>query len=130
MKFILNDAKVRATCVEHILNIDIAAKPIMTVEIKKFSKKRSLAQNSYYWSTVLGTISDYTGYPTTSLHDTFRENLLPTEILDVNGFKFKKLTSTTDLDTKQMMTYCEQICQFAAETIGVAVPLPNQSDFE
>jgi hypothetical protein len=34
--------------------------------------------------------------------------------------------STTDLTTTEMMEYIEKVCLFAAESLNVAIPQPNE----
>lgn len=127
MKFILNDAKVRADCIEHILNIDVSKKPIQTCTIANFKKDRSTAQNRYYWSVVLGMFSDATGYSVDELHETLKFQLLPTKIVTIGSVRKEVSTSTASLTTTQFEDYCEDIRRFAAETIGLVIPDPNQA---
>jgi hypothetical protein len=140
MKFVLNDSRVRAACVEHILNIDISKKPIMTVAVAKFSKKTTSPQRRYYFGVIIDTISDYTGYTKEGLHDTFKKQLLTIKEGQFGELEVERTLSTTELpsyhrdperpDIPSFFEYCEWICQFAAETIEIAIPFPNQKDFD
>jgi hypothetical protein len=143
MKFVLNDSKVRAACVEHILNVDVSKKPIMMVNIDKFSKLRTLAQNNYYWGVVLKTIVDEQGLDQAGdeeLHEAFGDTFLVIETKDLHGLTLKKKISTTKLpsfhrdplrpEVPSFFEYCEWICQYAAENMFIAIPFPNQKDFD
>lgn len=127
MRYVLNSNEAVRSCLEHITSVNVGQKPIMTVEIKPFRKDRSNQQNRYYHGVVLKMISDYTGYCADELHETFKSQLLPTKVVQIGSVRKEVSTSTTSLTTTQFEDYCEDIRRFAAETIGLVIPDPNQA---
>jgi hypothetical protein len=125
MKFILNDAKVRAACVEHILNVDVSKKPIFQVSIMPYKKSRSNPQNSYLWGVVYKTISNETGYTCDELHELFKSSFLPHKLITIGDKSVKITPSTTELTTIEFEEFLELVKRYAAETIGIFIPDPN-----
>ena len=126
MRYTLNCKEAKAFCLAHIEGIDLAARPVQTVEIKAFRKDRTSAQNKYYWKVVIGTIESYTGYSSSELHETFKRQLLPTKIITIGNINKEVASSTADLTTLEFEAYLEQIKQFAATNIGLFIPDANQ----
>jgi hypothetical protein len=58
MKITINSSEAKAQVLSLIGAIDLAARPIQTVEVQAFKKDRSSQQNRYYHGVVLKTISD------------------------------------------------------------------------
>ena len=77
-------------------------------------------QNEYYWGVVLETLSD-TGYSTEELHEIFKFKFLQDKIKHHSIIK-----STSQLDTKEMEEYLENIRRFASLELGISIPLPNE----
>jgi hypothetical protein len=126
MKFILNNPHAKQAAITHIQNLDLAARPIQTIEIKAFRKDRSGQQNKYYHGVVIKTISDYTGYHPSEVHALFKENLLPSKVVILGDKQVKITPSTTELSTLEMNAYIEQIAQFASESLGIFIPPPTE----
>lgn len=96
-------------------------KPIeLTVKVKRLT--RSLKQNNYYW-LLIGIIKEETGNDDQELHKYFRAKFLRETII---VFKKEELyvKSTTELDTKEFMEYCENIRVHMGE-FGIELPLPD-----
>ncbi len=90
------------------------------VEIKKRYKKRTKAQNRWYWE-VIKIIGNELGYEKNELHEAFKAKFLDIK-MDDRGLMFT--TSTTGLTTKQMNEYWEAIARWAAQQ-GIHIPNPN-----
>ena len=83
---------------------------------------RSTPQNRYYWSVVLGILSNYTGHSQNELHEYFKEEFLPhKQVLDKSI-----VMSSTKLKTDEFEKYLEDIRRFAAERLSCIIPLPNE----
>lgn len=126
MKITINSNEAKAQALGVIGAIDLAARPVKTVEIKAFRKDRTSAQNKYYWKVVIGTIESYTGYSSSELHETFKRQLLPTKIITIGNINKEVASSTADLTTSEFEAYLDQIKQFAASNIGLFIPDANQ----
>lgn len=129
MKFTLNQQSVKTACVEHILNIDLAEKPIMTVEILPFKKNRSSQQNRYYFGAVLPLLADNYGDSKNDFHEYLKRKFLMPTVVKVNGFTFEIMPSTAKLSTNDFNEFVEQVCRFASEEMGIFVPPPNYQEF-
>jgi hypothetical protein len=100
--------------------------------IRKPKKGRSSNQNRYYFGVVLRLLSDHTGYSVDDLHETMKSMFNPLRL----EFNTKKGTeairaskSTTELTTVKMEEYLSQIREWASQSLGVFIPLPNEVDY-
>jgi hypothetical protein len=126
MRYTLNCQKAKTACVEHILNVDVSKKPIQTVDILPFKKSRTNRQNDYYWSTVIGTVVDYTGYTKEESHELFASAFLSHDTVQIGELKHKRVKSTTKLSTIEFNAYIEEIQQFCSENLGLYIPNANE----
>jgi hypothetical protein len=99
------------------------------VNIVRYRKKRSLPQNRLYWLW-LACISFETGNDKNDLHDEFRKRYLPIKETIVLEIRKKKLTSTTELNSKQFTQYLDKIQIFASAELGIKLPDPTDLYFE
>lgn len=93
------------------------------LHIKKKSKLRSTQQNNYLWS-LYTILAQSFGWDVEEMHDFLRARFLYT-IKEVGGDKYKVLSSTTKLTTKEFMEYIQKIQKFGAEH-GVFLPNPDE----
>ena len=102
------------------------------ITIEKARRKRSNPQNKYYWGVVVflitKTISDMGNLWTAEDTHLYLRNKFLLESVPVNdsGEFIDRAKSTTELATFEMETYLEQVRAWAAQTLGVVVPLPNE----
>lgn len=108
------------------------------ITIRKKKKHRSNEQNRYYWGVVVPHILDafielgndlQEGNPEhlQLIHDFLKRRCLPArQVCDAHGVEVELTPSTTDLSTTEMMEYIERVCLFAAESLNVAIPQPNE----
>ena len=108
------------------------------ITIRKKKKHRSSEQNRYYWGVVVPHILDafielgndlQEGNPEhlQLIHDFLKRRCLPArQVCDAHGVEVELTPSTTDLSTTEMMEYIERVCLFAAESLNVAIPQPNE----
>jgi hypothetical protein len=97
--------------------------------IKKYRKKRTIPQNSYYWGIVLDLISEASGYTTEELHELFKRLYLKKEIV-IGGKVYEVSVSTKKLNTDQFEKYIEKIKRFAEIKLSLRIPNPNEIDYE
>ena len=88
-------------------------------------KLRSIHQNSYYWGVVVEILGNELGYPPYNMHDALRMQFLskPDEKTGL-----MKIASTTDLSTKQMEDYIEEIRRWASIELSIYIPEPNEDE--
>lgn len=104
------------------------------VTIQKKKRSRSSEQNRYYWGVVvemirmgikdLGDEAD-----AEQVHEFLKDRFLPSRerIDEITGELIYRLpASTTALSTIQFSEYVEKCCQFAAEYLGVSIPMPEK----
>lgn len=103
----------------------------LEIVIERKHATRSLSQNAWYWSGVIGSISDYTGYTPEETHEFCKAKFLPNKITlaDKQGEVIEEIvigTSTAKLNKIQFGEYIEAIRQWAAETLDLDIkdPLP------
>lgn len=104
---------------------------VLTVEIE--SKKRSCQQNNYYHGVVVALIQEALmnewGELLTKaeVHELLKQHCNWKEVVNEDtGESLKIAQSTADLSTGEFENYLERCRQFAAEYLGVSVPLPNE----
>lgn len=100
------------------------------IEVTRRRATRSQQQNSYYWSVVVQTLSDYTGFAPDELHDLLKAKFIPKKlaVCDGNGevcAEFVLGGSTRKMNTIQFGEYMDSIRQWAAETLNVVIPEPD-----
>lgn len=108
-----------------------AGKEIEAVFTRK-KKHRSDPQNRYYWGVVvemvrvgmkdIGDILDKD-----QVHELLRYRFLKRRTIDENTgeLMYEYAESTASLGTIEFSEYIEKCCQFAAEFLGVEIPLPE-----
>ncbi len=90
------------------------------LEFKKWYKKRTHAQNRWYWE-IIGILCEKLKYPNRKeLHENLKYTFLGG--LDDRGLFYTR--STTSLTTKEMKEYLDKIQDWALE-LGVVLPLPD-----
>ncbi len=107
----------------------------LVLSLKEQKRKRSLSQNAYLWAVVYGRIVEV-----------FREHGNNVDAEDVHAFckdqvgKLKQVFVTPDgevltgpgstakLGTMEFEEYLTKIRAWAAETLGLAIPLPNEGE--
>ena len=88
-------------------------------------KLRSIQQNRYYWSCVVGELSQLTGYVPEEMHDILKHKfnlhtaLLGNDLIEFGG-------STVLLNTKGFTDYIEQIRIWAATELNCHIPDPGE----
>jgi len=100
----------------------------VTIEVKKFKKKRSLPQMRYYFGVVIEELLEPMGYrkdEKEKVHQIMKYKFLRT--IDDNGNEYvPTLSEITKVDTVRMGEYLDQIKIFAAQDLGWYIPDPNE----
>lgn len=125
MFFILVDQKRRENCIAFIGALDIGTR--FSVEIKKYQKNRSRAQNRLYWS-YLNAIGDFNGDSAEDLHELFKAKFLGYFKKKVMGEEIMALKSTTDLSTVEFGMYLAKV-EAVAKNLGIVLPVPDDRNY-
>lgn len=103
----------------------------IVVTIARKHATRSLHQNAYYWSVVVHLLSEHTGYTPDEIHEFLKMKFLPKKlaVTDRNGVIQDEYViggTTTRLNKVEFGEYILSIQQWAAETLDIDVPNPNE----
>jgi hypothetical protein len=114
----------------------------VTLTISRRKKKRSNAQNSWYWGVAIPIIKNALKQAGNWLteddtHDLIKMALakrcpdlvMESIVMPDTGEVIERLRSTTTMTTTEFMEYKMFIQQWAAEVLGVDVPDPNDYEF-
>lgn len=97
----------------------------VSVTIGESKLTRSEKQNRYYWSKVVGMISDELGYGKDEVHSLLGSMFLKNHVEIKENDVIKRYTvvmSTTSLDTDEMSEYMENCKRFASKELGIYIP--------
>jgi len=100
---------------------------MLELTLQRRRATRSVQANRYYWGVVLHHIGEATGYTPEECHDCMKQMFLPKRLAltDGNGEvkgEFVVGGSSRNLNVTEFYEYIEQIRQWAAETLDVAIP--------
>ena len=95
----------------------------VVVEVKKFRKNRSDAQNRFWWGVCIDILSKHCGYTPEEMHDAIKYKFLP---IEKNGLKSCK--STTSLTTEEFNNLIGRVQMWAAEELSLYIPDPNEEE--
>lgn len=110
------------------------------VIFKRKRKRRSTAQNSYYWGCVIPAIvhamidlgNDALQIGNTEhgelVHEFLKNKLLDNgeEIMGIEGLIFKLPPSTKKCTTVEFDEYMDKVRRWAAENLNISIPEPNE----
>lgn len=101
------------------------------VAVTRRRATRSLPQNAYYWGVVVELIAEHTGYTPDEIHDICKAMFIPKRLAvqDGNGEIVGEYViggSTRTLNKVQFGEYVEAIRRWAADTLDVVIPDPNE----
>jgi hypothetical protein len=104
----------------------------VTIEVKLKKRFRSDVQNAYYWGVVVAMISQRLrelGHDVDRdlTHEFLKGRFLYTEFTDPASSEVMKIPrKTSELATEEFIEYMEHVKQFAAETLDIYIPDPNE----
>jgi len=104
----------------------------VTVEVKLKKRVRSDVQNAYYWGVVVAMIVERLrelGHDVDRdlTHEFLKGRFLYSELTDqTTGEVMRIPRKTSDLATEEFIAYMEHVKQFAAETLDIYIPDPNE----
>lgn len=109
------------------------------VTVRRRRKRRSSPQNRYYWGVIIpavlrgfidagNALQEGNQAHRETVHEFLKLRFLDNgiEIHDAEGVLHKGPPTTTTLTTTEQEEYHDRIREFAAEFLGVSIPLPNE----
>lgn len=103
------------------------------ITISKIKKPRSEPENRYYWGVIIEILADYIGDRPDVIHEWLKSLFLKViEYKETKGktLRLERIKSTTELSTVEAERYYEEIRIWAATTLGVSIPEPNEVEIE
>jgi hypothetical protein len=123
----LSDPQKKSLLLNHVRSLEGQHK----VSITKYYKKRSLDQNAYFHSQVVGTFADWCRGEGNSWTDEQAKSHLKDRFLSLEwtdertGEIMRSVRDTRDLTTVEFSEFTEKCCAWIAEFCGVYVPPPD-----
>lgn len=104
----------------------------LTITFQRFGNKRTTKQNRYYWGVVVKMIKERfkeLGHELDSdeVHDFLKGEFNKREIVTENDHHLSIPRSTKDLDSQTFNEYIEKVRQFAAITLEINIPDPDEN---
>jgi hypothetical protein len=97
------------------------------VTIEPYKSKRTLEQNNFLHAVPLKILCDHTGYDVDDMKHWLCGKAFGWEEYEMMGEKRKKPRLTTSqLNTEQFAWFIEWVIQWAAQELGLQIPLPNE----
>lgn len=127
-KFFLRTEPARAHCLAFINGIKLDNGHPVVVEIKPFVNRRSLAQNDFFHAVTLRLICDTTGYSIEDMKEYLLGEAFGWEQVVFDGRTLERPVKrgTSKLNVKEFSWFIEWCGSWAADTLGVIVPLPGE----
>ena len=123
--FILNSNVIRQNCIGFLNSLPLTNPWLVT--IKECNRRRSLPQNSLYW-TWLTIMANESGFIKDDLHDCFKVDILGMKDLQYKGKTVQIPRSTTELNTKQFGEFLDEVGARASSN-GIILPQPRDMGY-
>ncbi len=94
-------------------------------QVKRKYKRRSEAQNDYYWGYVVTPLADFLGEEPEDMHETLKAAHNST-IKIVMGQEIRVVYSTAEEDTQGFEDYLARVRHWALTFLHFYIPLPNE----
>ena len=92
----------------------------VSIVVKKFSKRRSVSQNAYYFGVVIEILRDHLGYSPDEMHEA-----LKWKFLQIRHPKLPSTRSTATMSTAEFSMYIDDVKIWAATELEVVIPDPQ-----
>lgn len=123
--FIIHNEHTRRLAIEMITKISIEKRWIM--DLKREVKKRKLSQNGLMWwwlDDIAKESGDIIGCTKEEMHEIFKEKFLVPKVVEIEGDSYR-IYSTKNLNRNEMYEYMEHIDRWAAQEMGIFLPMPS-----
>ena len=106
---------------------ELSPDKVWSVEIKEYTKKRSLQQNAYLHAVPLRMICDETGYEIDDMKTYLLGEAFGWVEFDLLGSPRKKpLYRSSELNRKQFAFFLEWLERWAVQQLGMIFPQPGE----
>jgi len=90
-------------------------------------KSRSINQNNYYFGIIVTMISEFTGHTIDEVHG-FLAGMFLVKHMNILGNETDYVLSSTSLSTTEAENYFSKCREWAALTLQLSVPEPNEGE--
>ena len=97
----------------------------MIVQIPR--KPISDSERKYYWSVIVGMISEFTGHTPEEVHEILKAMFL-TVHTTIMGVGVDYVKSTTILSTVEAESYYSKCREWSALTLALSIPEPREGE--
>lgn len=127
LKIALTDVSDRSDLTKFFDQMKLKLVPFQAYNVYFVDDKalRSIPLNKYYWGVVVKHLSDHTGYTGEEMHEYLKMEFLPKE-MTIGGITKVYGGSTASLTNQEFIQFFESVRLWAAETLDVIIPLPNE----
>jgi hypothetical protein len=125
MRFIIRNENIRKAAIDELDRLPLDPPNVVTME--EYRAPRSLDQNAYLHAVPLKLICDHTGFSLDDIKDYLLGEAFGWEEKEVFGkVVHRPLRRSSSLNTKEFSWFIEWIEQWAAQNLGVTIPMPNE----
>jgi hypothetical protein len=98
-----------------------------TLTVVPFKKKRSNAQNRWYWGVAIKEIADHTGHEANDLHEWLLGHKFGWETYEVMGSTKKRPSRrSSDMTTAEFAAWGDWVISWAASELGLLINAPGE----
>lgn len=135
LSFMPQNGKLPATVTHRLVEaVAKAGDKRLVLTLKEQKKRRSLSQNAYLWGVVYPAIvavfrEHGNNVDAEDVHDFLKDRVgkLKQHFVTPAGEVLTGPGSTAKLTTTEFEAYLEKVRAWASESLGIAIPLPNES---
>lgn len=126
MNFIIKTEADKQAAIAHIRDMELAYP--MRVDVKRYYKKRTIDQNSLYWSW-LEILANEFGNNREEMHDALKMKIMGATTVNLAGEIIHLPPNSRHLETKTFSEYMDKVYALALE-YGIILPQPNEKAYE
>lgn len=125
MQIVIRNEHLREMAIEEIRHLRLDPPSVMRLE--EYSPRRSLDQNAFLHAVPLRILCDHTGYSIDDMKDYLLGEAFGWRDSEVFGSKRQyPVRRSSSLTRKEFTWFLEWIESWAAQTVGVIIPRPNE----
>jgi hypothetical protein len=111
----------------HTLIDELSHEKAWELTVKPYRKKRSNAQNRWYWGVAIKEIADHTGHEANDLHDWLLGHKFGWETYEVMGSTKKRPSRrSSDMTTAEFAAWGDWVISWAASELGLLINAPGE----
>jgi len=94
--------------------------------VRKWKKRRTSNQNSYYWGVVIPILCESLGYSDEEMHEALKWKFLRNKDRE----KLPTVKSTASLSTVEFKNYIDKIVMWASQEESIVIPDPDKVEIK